>query len=87
MRDPRQPLQAGQASVVALPVPPVAVPAANAGTGAPWATDSKPDRRPWLWGALALGLLLLGGMDWSLLRGTAKVRQDDAPAPGEPRDP
>jgi hypothetical protein len=57
------------------------VPAAAAALGAAAAADVPRDtRKPWLWGALLLGLLLLAGMAWSLLQSLKKpVPHPDAP--------
>lgn len=38
-------------------------------------SESTPNKRFWLWGALLAGLLLLGGMAWSLLSGMSRPRE------------
>ncbi|MBC7916246.1 MAG: DUF3999 family protein [Rhodoferax sp.] len=42
-------------------------------------TRASSDRRVWLWGALAAGLLLLAGMAWSLLSGLKQSADQDGP--------
>jgi hypothetical protein len=69
-----RPLAAGQA-LVTLPS------AANARETAPPHADvpaiaAQPERKWWLWGALAAGLLLLAGMAWSLFGSMRKGRGD-----------
>ena len=57
-----QKLAADVATVSLSAIAPIAasVPAVDAA--------AEPSRKPWLWGALAGGLVLLGAMAWSLLR-------------------
>ena len=73
-----KPVAADQASVT-LPQPPVAAVDAAVAAAAqlPVPTQPDPSRKWWLWGALGVGLLLLGGMAWSLF---ASLRKDRAAA-------
>ncbi|MCL2345330.1 MAG: DUF3999 domain-containing protein [Desulfobulbus sp.] len=64
-----KPLVAGQASVALPETAPIIAPNT---ASAPENTVST-ERKGWLWGALGLGLLLLGGMAWSLFAGLRKA--------------
>ncbi|MDR0777648.1 MAG: DUF3999 domain-containing protein [Azonexus sp.] len=66
---PAKPLAAGQASVTLADAAPLIAPNA---APAP-ANAAGHDRKWWLWGTLAIGLLLLGGMAWSLLGNLRKA--------------
>lgn len=68
------PLKADVATVdisaqILRPVPPLEVKAVPV-------EKPMPERKWWLWAALAAGLLLLAGMAWSLFKGMAKSEQE-----------
>ncbi len=73
---PEQPLRADPATVSLATAP--AAPTPMAPAAAKGATIDT--RKPWLWGALLLGLLLLAGMAWSLFQSFKKpLTQPGAP--------
>ncbi len=64
-----------QAEVAIAPL----APAAAAVSAPASAAKPEPANKAWLWAALGLGLLLLGGMAWSLFRSMGKDTQKKSP--------
>ena len=69
------PLPAASATLAAVTAPVGTAPAPSTAVAPP----TSASRTRWLWGALLLGLALMGAMAWSLLRGPGAVRGAERP--------